>query len=616
MRIVLIVVGIVVAIIAIVSASIFLVKSVKKRSMDILADGYLGNDSCGYPIAVLFLILGIGTVFTGFLLSGKTINYTGAFSIKLPEDWKVSPAVSDFSDLGEDVSVYTNQDSVFAIGVTQISKDDEVKFKTDLKDAEKQRAAEIKAIKDRELKAIAKKEKYNVQKIRGIKWLAETDTRLKTMFNKRMYTITGYGDYNALIDTLTIKPFGGFRGIIDGYLIPVQGIRGIFSKSVYPHKTVNNGFFYLLGFIVGALVFALLLIWLVAAIVACTKSVAWDKKWNAMVIQEKIEHITDIYKDKHEENINDLKKAEKDYKKKVKAYNGQDPENALKEFKKTPLPEAKFFSNLLSAGKAGLEAMQEHYKIAVSVYEYYKSRYTASNARAGMINTEYVYLRKKGELYVNEIKKIKEEYVAKFGLGDLNALSASGPADLDIEDFDYDNIQDALESMEELFVKYDIKAEERWNNTFDFVFDSLLDDNKSIEESLIESGLALAISAVGQYFDNWQKSTEAKEKLVENEHEIVKAIKVIEKNQNRVDAFAAREENLNAIISKSLDWYTQKFNTVYAMMYPHGDVTKEQMDRKEREAQGGEYYTPEEKKEVALLILITQKTFKFLNADI
>jgi hypothetical protein len=566
---------------------------------------------------VLFLILGTGVLFTGLHLSGKTYNYTDAFSLQLPENWETGQPASDFFNLGENVSFYANQEeSLFAVGVTRIDKDVVAEFKKDVKDAERQRAAEIKAIKDKELRAAAKEEKYKVQKIRGIKWLAETDTQLSAVFNKRMYTVTGSGNYVDLADTLNIKPFGFFRGISDGYLIPVQGIRAIFDKSLYPYKTANSGFLYILGFIVGTVVLTVFLIGWVYAIVHYIKNISWNRKWNAMTVQEKIAYKTDIYKNEQDQNKNNLKEAKESYKEWGKVYKGQTPENALKAFERTPLPETGFLNNLFSAGKAGLEAVQDHYKTAVCVYEYYKSRYAVSNTRAAIIDTEYKYLREKGGLYVGEIKKIKEEYIAKYGLKSLSALKASGPANLEIEDFDYDDIQDAMESMEELFEKYNIKTEERWNATFDFVFDSLLDENKSLEGSLIESGLALAISGISQYFDNWEKANTAKKKLVEDEHKIVEAVRVIEKNQNRVDAFAAREENLNAIISKSLEWYTQKFNAVYAMLYPDGDISKTQTARKAREAQGKAYYTPKEKKEVALLIFITQKTFKFLNADI
>lgn len=110
-------------------------------------------------------------------------------------------------------------------------------------------------------------------KLNGVEVLLfSTDMGIYSMFaikNRKIYNIyasalfTGDLDENEVLDIMTKSTkFGAngiIKGVIDGVLFPVKGIIHLFNKEVRFFATSNNGFTYILGFIVGVILLLIIL---------------------------------------------------------------------------------------------------------------------------------------------------------------------------------------------------------------------------------------------------------------------------------------------------------------------------------------------------------------------
>jgi hypothetical protein len=437
--------------------------------------------------------------------------------LRLNKTWQLSQESDDFSDLGKRVSVYANQDTMFAIGVTQVDKDAEKQFISAIKTAEKERAAEIKAITDRKERSAARSEAYKVRKAGGLKWLMGDDDLLRTVFNKRQYTISGAGDYAPLFDTLRVKPFGFFRGITDGYIIPVQGIGALFVKT-QPYKTANNGILYLVGFIIGVGIFAGLLWWQIYVIhkylirqrkrkekaeqkererlelEAKLKEEAEQKererleleaKWAVMSDEEKAEYNAEKYVEEHKKKskeltcaIQNLETAYNDAKKenygKLQSLRGQynalegnygtNPEGQLQVFDQPDQKDVfdqvgNFFGNLTTAGKQGVEQAVEQYNWLTDIFNFYQARYSACLQEVEVANAAYTYERAKASLYINQLRELFDNFNFK-QKAQLDQVKKTGLQDVK---FDSREVQKLLDTVSKFNTDYKIQAEASWD---------------------------------------------------------------------------------------------------------------------------------------------------------
>jgi hypothetical protein len=494
------------------------------------------------PSLILSFMLSIGILFAGvhFSLSlGKTFNYSGAFSLRRAADWQASEVSDEFSALGDVVSVYRSGDSSLAVGLVRISKDEAETFRNTVSTAEKQRTVEIKAIQDRRARAAAKKETYDVRKIRGIKWFAEGNGQLQTVVNNRMYTVFGTEDYEAMLDALNLRPFGIFRGMSDGYLVPVHGIIAIFVKTP-PYKMVNNGVSYLIGFILGAGCLAGMVAWLIWA--RCKlperlrlkeqkrlaeeekerlaeeekerlekeekeweeqkkrERLEWEAKWAAMSDQEKAEYNAKKWFEedakKHEELTNAIHSVEREFEyiqakaeKKLVPLDYRytemknETEVALQQFDSSTQKDAfdkagDFLGNMFSAGEHGVEKAKEQYNRLVDVYRSYDARYKISLEKVTLLNNVYGYERKKAAVYISQLRELFESFNYK----QKELFDQVKKSGLQNVKFDGMEVQKLLKSVTKFNTDYKIKAEASWDNAKKFAGNMFDETSKFIDK--------------------------------------------------------------------------------------------------------------------------------------
>jgi hypothetical protein len=580
------------------------------------------------PLFSLSFVLAVGMLFAGlhfFLISGKTFNYADGFSLQLPEGWEASQLEADFSDLGENISVYTDRNSSFVVGVTRMDKTDALRFKEDVKDAEKQRAAEIKNIEDKKLRAAAKKENYNVIKLHGIKWFAETDAQIKAVFNKRMYVIGGNGNYTAMVDTLNIKPFGFFRGMADGYLVPVQGINAFFNKSIHPYKTTNNGFIYLLGFILGAGVLACLLIWLINTIVQQVKlkaeqakleaeRIRWQNRWEAMSVPEKIDWITVQYKSSDAEYQDKLEKLHNRYNSLQRNYSGLSPEKMLEKLNTLNTPTAGVgmtLGNIFTGGGYGAAKAKEHYEHFAKVYKYFQARYKIKILEMEIANHQYQYEREKTYWYSTQLKELLSTLTIK----QKEMFDQAQKMDLRGNETGADNreIKKLIGSVQKFNADFKIRSEASWDKTLKFAGNMFKETSNYINQKsgkgtkklsdadalVAGAGVAISLGSIAleagiQYFDSIKTNKNNIAKYKEAEIKTLANIKNLEVNRSKAGDFVERANEINNYLEDSLQRYNVMWDEINTYLFPEGDLAKSKAARKKLEEQDGSLYTDEE----------------------
>jgi hypothetical protein len=444
-----------------------------------------------------------------------------------------------------------------------------------------------------------------------------------------MYVIGGNGNYTAMAETLNIKPFGFFRGIADGYLVPVQGINAFFNKSIHPYKTTNNGFIYLLGFILGAGVLGCLLIWLINTIVQKIKlkveqakfeaeQIRWQNRWKAMSVPEKIDWITVQFKNSDAEYQDKLQKLHNRYNSLQKNYSGLSPEKTLKTLNTLNASAdgaldrfGTALGDIFTGGRHGAAKAKEHYEHFAKVYKYFQARYKINILEMEIANLQYQYEREKTYWYSTQLKELLSTLTIK----QKEMFDQAQKMDLHNNEFGTGDkeIRKLIGSVQKLNDDFKIRSEESWGETLKFagnVFRGTSNyiNNKSrkgtkelSDADILVAGVGLAISVGSiafeagiQYFDSIKTNKKNVVKYKEAEIKIRENIKTLEVNRSKVSDFVKRANEINNYLEDSLQRYEVMWDEINAYLFPEGDPTKSKEARKKLEEQDGSLYTDEE----------------------
>jgi hypothetical protein len=639
---------------------------------------------------------------------GRLYNYEGGFTLRPAVEWQMTE--SKMEEAGQDFAyAHTGKDGesgILQLTVVTLSAEDakakgaEIKdtrdtriselkearshLKPDAKAAEKQLKADAKAA-DKELKTSLKGQnaelkaarkandeqlKINLENIKNkLKqdladnsrktrevwqkgWLSQEgdeaeDTLLyfTALKNNRLYTAY-VSSVAGELSRLSIKPAGFFRGVFDGCALPGAALIAVFHDAIHPYKTVNNGFSYLLGFIIGCLILAAFLVWLVYIIVMKIGREQWKRTWIVMSEEKKHTYRTQLWQDKMDLIIFRYEKDDQlTYAKEVKYAEmkfleteedfDMTPEEALTQFKLSMKSDEGFGSwlkNTFTSGTAFQEA-QERFEELEGIYDYYQMRYDISDAKKDAANAEYNYIREKAVLYAVQLKEIKKSLSVK----QRELVDKSNALDVNRDVLDLQELNGILDSIDRFNAEYTIQASESLKNTMDFannafetsgnLLSSAMEKNKSkrgegdVDMALgaVTAGLGLVSIAgqgISQIVGNIQKNREGIKKYREAELEVIEAIRGIESNRLKVDTFTTRLGELNASISKSMEAYIHVYDNVDRLLYPNGDKSKTRDARQAQKTSGGTYFTQDEVKEISQLTSIAQVMLKIIDADI
>ncbi|MDR3170037.1 MAG: hypothetical protein LBU17_00245 [Treponema sp.] len=214
-----------------------------------------------------WIILFVSTFAVSTFLSVFITNYTAKTTeilydsgaiVKLPETWR-----NETQDAAEEKYLFSDKNGLnfyFSID-RELSKDEVSALKMEFKNRQE-----------------------SILKYKGTKWLPG-ETALDgyqsyiAEYGDRLYTVATNTADDTIIAALNIRPFGFWRGFLDGLLLPFQALGHVFANSLHPIKAVNNGFSYVAGFITGCLLLLgiIMLFWYIIADNFSTKKSAFEK---------------------------------------------------------------------------------------------------------------------------------------------------------------------------------------------------------------------------------------------------------------------------------------------------------------------------------------------------
>jgi hypothetical protein len=512
------------------------------------------------------------------------------------------------------------------------------------------------------LKMEFKNRKESILKYKGTKWLPG-ETALDgyqsyiARYGDSLYTVATNTADDTIIAALNIRPFGFWRGLLDGLLLPFQALGHVFENSLRPIKTESNGFSYVAGFIIGCLLLLVIivLLWYIIIELFSTKKSAsekmeqdrqeevarreWERKWAAMSVDEKVAYITQQYCKAQAENVKKVEKLNKKYVKISERFEGASPDAVLAIFDKQAKAKGGvlssvggFFADAFTAGEAGLDAAKAQYDRLVDVYKYYEARYKVSLENLVVVNLEYNFIRQKAVLYMRKIKEIiaelpiKERAIfdkledIKFNQGLLSNKS----------------IQAVFKSIEKFNANYRAQAEESFDKSMETAGNIFKDTDKYLtkqmkknkgnlsDEDLLVAGIGVAAGLVtiagegiSQYFGNIDRTGEAKMRFQEGEFKLRQGIEDIEKtNRPKVQGLIDREKELIFSLNQSMERYVVVFNKINAYLFPADDKSKTKEARQNQKDQGGQYFTAAEFQKIMELREFNKFLGTFVDADL
>ncbi|MDR3335474.1 MAG: hypothetical protein LBT13_11435 [Treponema sp.] len=562
---------------------------------------------------------------------GKLYNYEGGFTLHPAAEWQITEGQTE--EAGQNFAyVRTDKDGESGIlqltVVTLSAKDAQVKgaeikdtkgtriselkearshLKPDAKAAEKQLKADAK-VETKELKTTLKGQKAELKaalkindeqlkiNLENIKnklkqdladnsrkarevwqkgWLSQEgdgaeDAHFTALKNNRLYTVY-VSSVSGELSRLSIKPVGFFRGLFDGCVLPGSALIAIFLDAIHPYKTINNGFSYLLGFIIGFLILIAFTSWLVYIILMKIGREKWKQKWIVMSEEEKHTYRTQLWRDEMDLIIFGYEKYDQPYyARKVKGaedkfdeteedFDMMTPEEVLDQFKLSMESDGgigSWFKKTFTSGTAFKEA-QERFEELKSIYDYYQMRYDISDAKKDAANAEYNYIREKAVLYAVQLKEIKKNLSVK----QREIIDKSNALDVNHDVLNLQELNSILDSIDRFNAEYTIQASESLKETMDFANTAFEESGKLLSSSFeknknkkgegdfdmalgaVSAGLglvAIAGEGISQIVGNIQKNQEGIKRLKEAELEIIDAIEGIESNQFKVDTFTTR----------------------------------------------------------------------------
>jgi hypothetical protein len=588
-------------------------------------------------IITLAVIFAIVTFFSVSISESFNKNdlvlYDSNVVINLPPDWSIitGEAIGFFLSIGGEEAIaekqylFSNgQGLYFYLSIGGLLLKDEV---TSL----------IKEFKEGEKFVV----KYN-----STKWLP-IEARLEgyqiyiAMEGDRLYTAaTNTGD-DSIIAKLNIKPFGFFKGFFDGFLLPFQAVGSIFTDSLHPVKTANNGGSYYLGFIIGIILLVVIVKKIIsqfrnditnqkkksenmkrkrrAEVERRKKEIAkrdWEKKWAAMSIDEKVAYKTQQHLEVQKQNTQNVEKLSKECIGWAMKFKNKSPDAALAEFNRDNSKGLSdkvggFLSDVFTAGESGLDDAKKHYKKLANIYKYYEARYNISLGNLTVVNSEYNFIREKAILYMQKINEI----IAELRLKDRQVFDKLEGVKFDQGLLGDKEIQSIFRSIAQFNANYRKQAEESFNNSMEtaITVGGIFKDtnlNKQTKKNkgdfsdgdMVLAGIGLAAGAavmavegVSQYFGSMSAKKEAKTRLAGRELKLRQAIEDIEKtNRPKVENLIKRETELNYSLNESMERYVTVFNNVNSYIFPANDNSKTKEARQKRKDDGGEYFTADE----------------------
>jgi gas vesicle protein len=631
---------------------------------------------------------------------GKLYHYEGGFTLRSAAEWRITEGQTE--EAGQNFAyTHVGEGGILQLAVVTLSEEDtkakgvEIKYtrntriselkearshlKPDAKAAEKQLKAdanaETKELKttlkgqNAELKAAlaanAEQLKINLANIKNTLkqdladnsrktrevwqkgWLLEENDGAEdallyftTLKSNRLYT-AHVSSVAGELSRLSIKPVGFFRGVFDGCIIPGAALVAIFLDTIHPYKTINNGFTYLVGFILGCLILAAFAAWMVYIILMKNAREKWKQTWLLLTLTEKIAYIDSVanavlcgidYEIKWAED--DFKSLEKEYESSPEdAFSifNKDVEDAQEDKKKVLNKVGGFLGDVFTAGNLSRKSAEEEYNRLAGVVEYFNARYEVSQKGVKKTNTEYHWLRKKALLCIMQIKyfieKLPIEVKEEFDQAEKLALDTS------IADAVGEDMVLLTNEIMQFNTDYKIKAEAAFDRTLEFSsgmleqsfsFFNRTNANGKVSDEDAAAGVffaGLAVAAVVvegavQYFGAVSKNNEIKARLKSGLIKLRDSITQIESNRTTADGFIQRAEQVNKVLSKSFAPYTKMFDELEKIVFPEGDDSKTKASRTATQDSGGLYYTPEESEKIRALGRFSKHMKQIVEADL
>jgi len=612
-----------------------------------------------------------------FMSYGKLYNYEGGFSLRPSDSWQfierkigesekeITFVYSDFRNDHTEITINFLNQAVASEKAQEIKqtrkelisilKEARAKLKPGMKDAEKELRAQAKE-RERELRVTFKgKSQERKAAIRANKdVLASSIENLKNKLkqdfadnrretrevwhngwlkrdksidnfiairNRRFYTV----DISSgeRLSGINIGPFGFFIGIFDGSVFPCTMLINKFADSIFqsilPYKYVNNGFTYILGFILGLLVFMAFFAWLICIPAKKISRGLWKKKWLGMATDEKVSYIDMLYEKEEENNERNLeirKEVSKNEEMDFKQEFNTTPEKALTVLN-APIQEKSklksiggFLANAFTAGGFSKKEAEEKYDTMKRVYDYFDSVYQISLANVQIANTRYKFICKKAVLYIQQIKELIENFTYE----QKKQFDQAGKLELSEVEFNNLKAQELLNSIESLNKEFNINTKAMWDGTMSLA-------NSMFKSGMGDLGLYLGLGTIVvagamSYFSNITKNNEITARLKEGQAEIRKAITENKKNKSKADNFVERADEICDYLEESMKRYTTMFSKISAELFPKDNAYKSISERRIREKNGESFYTNEEMMIIRPLGKYTKIMSQVIEADL
>ena len=574
---------------------------------------------------------------------GKLLNYEGGFKLKSAANWQLTENRTEDS---EQYYKYAHNNNIVLITVVSLSKEnvrekkaeiiqvrdnlitslkaEPKRLKESAKNAERnlkiqarenrkeirtafrkdrlQRNLETKANREQlkndivnikiELEQDLKNNRKNIRDIWHNGWL-QKDLNINcftAIKNRRLYTVevTLRGDLSGI----NIGPYGIFNGIFDGSIFPCTVFIARNNVFMYPYKEVNNGFSYVLGFILGNIIFLAFAVWFIYIIAAKIIRERWKKLWLVLPTGNKVAYITALYNGEQEFHKQELEYCIQQSKNKYyscKKELDMSPDKALVLLNAPDEEKGKLWKigDTISAGSFSKNEAEEKYNKMKMVYDYYDSEFNIASVKVDTANTHYNFICRKAVLYIQQMK----ELIKKFTYEQKNQFDQA--KQLEFDTFNEVNIQEILKSIEAFNNDFYINSKAMWKDTLRFV------NTVNSIGRLGTFGTALgigfiAVAAIVQFFSAANNNKEIKARYMKGQSEIRNAITQSKENKLKAENFVKRADEISNYLEESMIRYTAMFEKINTELFPADDIQKSKISRGKREKKGESYYTEDE----------------------
>lgn len=429
----------------------------------------------------------------------------------------------------------------------------------------------------------------------------------------RLYTASVISRDN--LSDISISPSGFFIGVFNGCIFPCTVFLAINNSSLHPYKEINNGFSYILGFILGLLIFLMFTVWLIYIPLSNCNRKIWKKKWLVMTANEKVAYITILYNTEQEinnNNLEEIKQESKELYSDFKEEYGMTPNQKLKELNAPQAEKGVLdkIAHVFTAGGHSRGIAEKQYNSMKMVYDCFDSECEIAYANVEIASTRYNFICRKAVCYVQEMK----ELISSFTYEQKKEFDQTERMDLKTIEFDGQKVAMLLESIESFNKDYNLRTKSMWNDTLNYAgFISNVSSLGSLGPAL---GLAsIAVAGAVHYFGSINTNNEIKARLIEGRAEIRKAITDSKKNKSEAEKFVIRADEICEYLDESMKRYITLFAEISARLFPDGDSSKSKAQRNEHEKNGKTYYSDEERMLIGPLGKYAKAMAKVIDAD-